>query len=255
MARRGNRRAQDNGLMWIPTEPVAVPDRVRSLARGSALEPVWVNEAGGLTFRSDDGRYIKFGARNAETTFADEADRLGWAGEFVRVPRVLEHGRDAEHEWLVTAALTGRSAVDPRWVADPAAAVRAVGEGLRALHDALPVDACPFDWSVPSRLANAAGRGIRVPDDLREPPTTDLLVVCHGDACCPNTLIGDNGRWTAHVDLGALGTGDRWADIAVAAMSTEWNYGPGWEEPLIEAYGVEPDAVRLAYYREFWNAT
>ncbi len=37
MARRA--AAQDNGLMWIPTEPVAVPDAVRSLAGGSALDP------------------------------------------------------------------------------------------------------------------------------------------------------------------------------------------------------------------------
>ena len=83
----------------------------------------------------------------------------------------------------------------------------------------------------------------------------DRLVVCHADACCPNTLIGDDGRWTAHVDLGLLGLGDRWADIAVASMSTEWNYGPGWEDALIEAYGVEPDRERLSYYRELWNAT
>ncbi len=44
-------------------------------------------------------------------------------------------------------------------------------------------------------------------------------------------------------------------DIAVASMSTEWNYGPGWEDALIEAYGVEPDRARLSYYRELWNAT
>lgn len=80
-------------------------------------------------------------------------------------------------------------------------------------------------------------------------------MVSHGDACCPNTLIGDDGRWLAHVDLALLGTADRWADLAVASMSTEWNYGPGWEDALIEAYGVEPDRERLAYYRELWNAT
>jgi kanamycin kinase len=79
--------------------------------------------------------------------------------------------------------------------------------------------------------------------------------VCHADACAPNTLIGDDGRWSAHVDLGQLGVGDRWADIAVASMSTEWNYGPGWEDALIEAYGVPPDRQRLTYYRDLWNAT
>ena len=28
-------------------------------------------------------------------------------------------------------------------------------------------------------------------------------------------------------------------------MSTEWNYGPGWEDALLEAYGIEPDRAPL----------
>lgn len=241
--------------MSIPTERMPVPEPVARLARGADLTPVWANELGGLTFRTDDGRFIKFGPRNAETTMAGEAERLVWAGQYARVPEVVEVCGDDSHEWLVTRALPGLSAVDPRWLAEPATAVRAVGEGLRALHEALPVTACPFEWTVARRLENAESRGIHVPEELRRPPGVDLLVVCHADACCPNTLIGDDGRWLAHVDLGALGTGDRWADIAVASMSTEWNYGPGWEDALIDAYGVEPDRERLAYYRELWNAT
>ena len=46
--------------------------------------------------------------------------------------------------WLHTAGLPGRSAVDPHWVADPRTAARAIGAGLRLLHDPLPVDDCPF---------------------------------------------------------------------------------------------------------------
>ncbi len=241
--------------MSIPLGDVDVPIRVRALARGAALEPVWRNGVGGVTFRTDDGRYIKHGPRNAETSMADEADRLAWTRRYTPVPEVLEVGEDETHEWLATRAIPGRSAVDPRWLADPATAVRAVGEGLRALHDTLPIDTCPYDWGVPRRIEKATARGIMAPDSLRTPPPTDRLVVCHGDACCPNTLLSDDGRWVAHVDLGALGVGDRWADIAVAAMSTEWNYGPGWTDALISAYGVEPDRERLAYYRALWNAT
>lgn len=241
--------------MTIPVEPLAVPERVRSLAGGTSLEPVWRNDYGGLTFRTGDGRYIKFGPRQAESTFAGEALRLAWAGRYARVPEVLDVGGDDDSEWMVTRALPGESAVAPRWLAEPAVAVRAVGEGLRALHDALPAAECPYEWSTASRIESAEGRGIRLPDALREPPPIDVLVVCHADACCPNTLIGDDGHWTAHVDLGLLGTGDRWGDIAVASMSTEWNYGPGWEDALIAAYGVDPDRERLAYYRDLWNAT
>lgn len=241
--------------MSILVAPVPVPARVRAVARGAGVVPVWRNGVGGVTFRTDDGRYIKHGPRHEETSMAAEGVRLRWAGRWTAVPEVLEEGADADEEWLVTRALPGLSAVDPRWTAEPATAVAAVGAGLRALHDHLPAADCPFDWGVPARLGNAAARGIRVPAALREQPPVDRLVVCHGDACCPNTLLDDDGAPLAHVDLGALGVADRWADIAVAAMSTEWNYGPGWEDALIAAYGVAPDPVRLAYYRDLWNAT
>lgn len=185
----------------------------------------------------------------------DEAERMRWARRWTRVPEVIDHGEDGTEEWLVTVAIDARSAVDPRWVDEPATAVRALGEGLRMLHEALPVAECAWSWEVPARIANAAGRGIAIPADLRTPPETDLLVVCHGDACAPNTLLDDDGRPVAHVDLAALGIADRWADIAVTAMSTEWNYGPGWQDALVTAYGLTPDRERMAYYQDLWNAT
>lgn len=246
-------------LAHAPDAATPAPPPIRALAPDATLEPVWRNGYGGLTFRATDAagrvRYVKHGPRNAETSMAGEAERLRWAGAFTPVPAVVETGADATHEWLVTEALPGRSAVDPRWVADPAAAVAAIGAGLRALHDALPVEDCPFDWGVPARLRSAARRGIDVPADLREQPPVDRLVVCHGDACSPNTLVGDDGTWTGHVDLGALGVADRWADIAVAVMSAGWNYGPGWDDALLEAYGIRPDPARQAYYAALWNAT
>lgn len=244
--------------MTIPGPDLPVPPRVRALAGGAVLVPVWQNELGGVAFRATDAdgiRFVKYGPRNRETTMAAEADRLRWAAPHTPVPRVIDQGGDDTHEWLVTEGMPGESAVSPRWIADPATAVRAIGEGLRSLHDSLPVAACPFRWDVASRVANAGARGIRLPVELRSPPPVDRLVVCHGDACAPNTLLSDAGAWTAHVDLGALGVGDRWADIAVAALSTGWNYGPGWEVPLVEAYGVPFDAERMSYYRRLWEAT
>lgn len=244
--------------MSIPAPDIPVPDKVRALGGAADLTPVWINGYGGVTFRATDAggiRFIKLDPHNPEWSAAGEAERLRWAARYTPVPRVLETGRDATHEWLVTEGMPGESAVSPRWLADPETAVRAIGEGLRALHEALPVEECPFRWDVPTRLADAAARGIRVPDALRTPPPVDRLVVCHGDACAPNTLVTDAGTWSGHVDLGALGFGDRWADIAVAALSLEWNYGPGWEDALLAAYGIERDAERMSYYLELWNAT
>jgi kanamycin kinase len=80
-------------------------------------------------------------------------------------------------------------------------------------------------------------------------------VVCHGDACAPNTLVDDYGACSGHVDLGDLGVADRWADLAVATLSLGWNYGFGpWQQELLDAYGVAEDPGRIAYYRALWEA-
>lgn len=222
-----------------------MPQAVASIARGDRIEPVWRNEAGGLTFRltsaTGDSRFVKIG-----DALEAEAERLAWAGRFAVVPEVLE----VRPGLLVTRGLRARSAVDERWLRHPEVAVRAMGQGLRALHEALPVDDCPFDWSVGERLTRARA-GTRIP----AAPPVDRLVVCHGDACAPNTLLTDDGEFAAHVDLGRLGVADRWADIAIGAWSTEWNFGEGWDGLFYESYGVTPDVERIAFYRELWDAT
>ena len=257
-----------------PAGPVRVPTAVAELAAGSALTPVWRNELGGLTWQLGEGpdrRFVKWAPAGSGLPLDQEVARLRWAARFTPVPVVLDAGADDEGGWLVTAGLPGRSAVDGRWLADPRTAVRAIGSGLRALHDALPVPGCPFDWTAPTRVALAHHRAgvlrperwapehaqLTVPEVLArldDVPDVDRLVVCHGDACAPNTLLADDGAWSGHVDLGSLGVADRWADLAVATWSTSWNYGPGWERPLLDAYGVEPDEERTAYHRLLWDA-
>lgn len=69
-----------------------------------------------------------------------EAQRLHWAAQFTAVPRVLDRGTDTTDAWLVTTGLPEDSAVSDLWLADPRTAVTAIGDGLRAMHDALPVD-------------------------------------------------------------------------------------------------------------------
>lgn len=108
----------------------------------------------------------------------------------------------------------------------------------------------PDEWMPEHRGLTVAG----VREALRHPPPIDD-VVCHGDACAPNTLLDAEGRVAGHVDLGRLGVGDRWADLAVAAWSTVWNYGPGYEAVVYAAYGVEPDEKRIRYYRLLWDVS
>ncbi|HEV2888096.1 MAG TPA: aminoglycoside 3'-phosphotransferase [Jatrophihabitans sp.] len=252
-----------------------VPPLRAALAAGTPVRLVWTNELGGQTFEVGEGtarHFLKWTPVSSGIDLGREVARLRWAVRFTPVPTVLDQGRDAAGQWIVTAALPGDNAVTDRWLVDPARAVTAIGTGLRALHGALPVTGCPFSWSVPDRVADArrrarAGRldpaawhpehrGLSVDQALavlRQPPEIDRLVVCHGDSCAPNTLLSQDGSWTGHVDLGSLGVADRWADLAIATWSADWNYGPGWSGRLLEAYGIDADPVRTRYYRLLWD--
>lgn len=258
-----------------PPPDIVAPTAVERLRRGGTLRPVWANELGGLTFALTHGTettFVKWAPAGSGVDLSDEVARLDWAAPFVVVPHVVDQGADDEGGWFATAALPGENAVTARWKAEPDIAVAAIGRGLRAFHDALPVDGCPFSWSVADRLASvderlaadaidprrwhADHRSLdldRARDRLTDAPDVDHVVVGHGDACAPNTLIAADGTWSGHVDLGSLGVADRWADLAIATWSTMWNYGPGMEEPLLDAYGVDPDPERTAYYRLLWD--
>ncbi|WP_369375347.1 phosphotransferase [Promicromonospora sp. Populi] len=221
-----------------------------------------------------------------------EADRLIWAGSYTPVPRVLDVGWDEHGSWLLTAAVEAggaitTSAIEPQWRALAERSAIAVGVGLRRFHDALPTDTCPYLRTAEVRVADLAA-GLTAPrtatkrlrgrlrerianrvterdaepatepatisSALRNPPPVDRLVVCHGDATVPNTLLDEVGRFAAHVDVGDLGVADRWSDIAVTTRSVTRRYGPGLEPLVLAAYGVAPDHERTTYYRALWDA-
>lgn len=242
----------------VPGADVDVPAAVLEFAGGDRLTPIWQNEAGGLTYRiarSSGDVFIKWDPAGSSESLVDERARLGWLEGQFPVPRVVGFGADEHGEWLETAALDGVSAVAEPWRSQPGVAVRAIASGLRLLHGTLDAASAPFSWSVEARIATAEANGIEIADDLRQAPPIDRLVVCHGDPCVPNTLLGASGRFAAIVDVARVGVADRWADLAVASMSLGWNYGEGWEPLFFETYGVAPDPERIAYYRALWDAT
>lgn len=229
---------------------VEVPSLVTRLAAGRPIEPVWRNEIGGITFSIADGaEYVKHGPPDAEFDADAEFARLRWVSAYVRAPEPIDHGPDGEFRWLRTRGIPGTSAVAGGWRQRPDVVVPELGRALRRFHDSIPVDDCRWDWSIASRLAD---RGL--PDDALGPWPEPDLVVCHGDACNPNFLLEADGHCVGYVDLGNLGVGDRWADLAPALLSLGWNFGEGWEPAFLEAYGIARDAAKQAFYTDLWNA-
>ncbi len=229
-----------------------------------------------ITFRitHPDGRvwYLKLATRSWFPSPTAEADRLRWAQPYLSVPRIVDAGTTETIEWLVTEAMTGEDATDPRLKVDPPGFVRLLARGLRAFHET-PVSECPFRFELDVALAHVERRakaGLIEPtrdfhpehqfltvsaavDQLvRDRPVPEDLVVCHGDYCLPNVLI-EGDQIVGFLDLGELGVADRWWDLAVATWSTEWNLGNGYEDVFLESYGVELDAKRCGYFRLLYD--
>lgn len=248
-------------LAGAPGSDVEVPDAVAAFAGGAEPVPVWRNTVGGLTFRVarsavDGGAcFVKWNPSGSGESLGDEEQRLSWLRGRFPAPEVVASGRDERGEWLATAAIDAESAVAPHWTERADVAARALGEGLRLLHGSLDPADCPFDWSVGARIAAAGASGHVVPERMRHAPPVDRLVVCHGDPCAPNTLVDRAGSFAGIVDVARLGVADRWADLAVASWSLEWNYGDGFEPAFFDAYGIAPDPERIAFYRALWDAT
>lgn len=221
-----------------------VPDVVLGLAAGRPAELVWRNELGGLTFRIGN-RIVKWNPPQTGVDLERERRRLEWISGRHPAPRVIGHGQDAGGQWLVTEALPGESAVGDGWRARRPEAIRAIASGLRAMH-AIGVDDVPAEWTAEVWVG-------RSPESLGPRPLVDDPVLVHGDACAPNTLIDTDGRWVGNVDFGDLAVGDRWADLAIASMSLDWNFGEGHQAEFFDAYGVEPDEERIRFYRALWD--
>ncbi|GEK80374.1 aminoglycoside 3'-phosphotransferase [Agrococcus baldri] len=243
-------------LAGPPPAGTPVPRPIAALAEHHPVELVWQNVYGGITARVellDAPVYAKWNPAGSPESLRDEAERMRWlaaAGPSrpaerpgaVPVPRVLELREDAAGELLVTSALDGASIVSAAGLRDPERAAAALGEGLRRLH-ALPVASCPFpapDWTASAITGLEAG-------GPRE------LVVCHGDPCAPNALLRDGG-FAGLVDLGRVGVGERWSDLAIASWSLEWNGLADAEPAFWRAYGVEPDPARVGPWRARWDA-
>jgi aminoglycoside phosphotransferase len=248
----------------------AIPPRALAGVESWQRSVAWTHNPFATTWRlrapGGETRYLKVAPLGGAYSLAAERDRTVWAADYLPVARVLDYDQDDAHEWLLTAAVPGATAVDDALRADPARLVPLLAAGLRRVH-ALPVAACPFDNRPEVAIERAR---LRVVADLVDPaavypygayPTAEAalvrleqlrprdpeLVVCHGDYCLPNVLF-DDWRLSGYVDLGRLGVTERWHDLADALWSVTRNLGPGWEEAFLSAYGVARDPAKLEFF-------
>jgi aminoglycoside 3'-phosphotransferase I len=197
-----------------------------------------------------------------------EMVRLKWLARFVPVPQVQAFFYSADQAWLLTTALSGRSAYDSL-VSDPdgrLGIVRALAEFVHELHS-LPVCECPFNSDHQLRMAEArrnmeSGQVDESDFDsghkdwTAEQVWTEMQallplpfdrVVTHGDFSLGNIFV-QNGRVTGCIDVGRVGVADPYQDLAILWHNLE-EFGGDLQTSLFQAYGItDPDARKVQYH-------
>ena len=242
--------------------------------------PVRTGESGDLVYRREDGlAYAKMAPAERSAALAGERDRLTWlSGRSVASPEVVDWREVEDGACLVMSAVSGIPANELSGF-DLLKAWPSMARQIAVLHE-LAADQCPFDRGLSlmfDRAANAVRHNAVNPDFLPEEdkntPADQLLariaselptrlnqemvdrVVCHGDACMPNFMVDPESlQCTGLVDLGRLGTADRYVDLAlmVANASESWTSQEQAEQAfaiLFDILGIAtPDRERLAFY-------
>lgn len=211
--------------------------------------------------------FLKAEPVGAHAELPQEIVRLGWlAATGIACPRILDQASGDGWQWLLMSALPGKTLASGDLA--PSRVVEIAADALRNLHR-LDVSRCPFDHNVDVRIRWAAARleaGLVDEDELdednkslsagelfaklrRERPPVEDQVVAHGDACLPNMLADDNGRFTGFIDCGRLGVSDRHQDLALATRDIASQLGERWVGPFLDRYGVNADPQRIQFYR------
>lgn len=211
--------------------------------------------------------FVKSEPRISFSELPGEVQRLRWLAEQdLPAARVLDSVEESERFWLLMTAVPGRDLASSEHLT-PQQIVSLAANALRTLH-AINIEDCPFDHRLDAKIALAREHllaGLIDEEDfddsrlgqsaealfeqmLAARPDSEDLVVTHGDACLPNLLV-DHGRFSGFVDCGRLGVSDRFQDLALTAHSIAYNLGEQWVPAFFEAYGVQPDLRKIAFYQ------
>lgn len=245
-----------------------------------AWVPVRSGESGDFVYRRNDGlAYAKISPLARVADLAGERDRLTWLyGRGVACPEIIGWREAEEGACLVMTAISGVPAANLSGE-DLLKAWPSMAQQLGIIHS-LPIVQCPFERSLSRMFESAVDVVSRnavnpefLPDEDKSRPQKQLLarverelpirfdqeradmVVCHGDPCMPNFMVDPQSlRCSGMIDVGRLGTADRYADLALMVA----NAGESWTAPdeaesafaiLFDILGINaPDRERLAFY-------
>ena len=201
----------------MKSSPLPLPPDVRAATEdilghdGIREEFAWMSWAG-TVWKLTGERGTLFIKRAAH--LEGERARLVWLDGRWPVPRMAGFFHELGDDWLLTHPVPGVPMSEKSLGWEPDRVAVTLGAILRRLH-ATDAVGCPFGVAKPAN------------------------VLVHGDYCLPNVLVED-GKLSGLVDVGLSGLGNPETDLAAGLWTLNYNYGPGFARPFLDAYGWPP---------------
>lgn len=253
-------------------DPSLYPDALRPLLKeGRVYDSSCSPEARVLYIEKDEGYYLK-SAR--EGSLAREAEMTRYFHAKGLAPEILFYATEGEKDYLLSRRAQGEDATCALYLNEPNRLCDTLGEFLRALHETA-FDGCPVPDRTAEYLAQVetnykTGKGD--PSFLRDYGifSADEAyafvkenacglkhdVLLHGDYCLPNIMI-ENWRFSAFIDVGNGGVGDRHIDLFWGVWTFWYNLKTAaYTHRFLDAYGrdkVDPLLLRTVAMAEIFG--
>lgn len=241
------------------------PQRIIPFTKDADIYDSSCSEAARVYFADKDcGYYIKSSLQN---TLEKEAVLNKWFGKKGLAPQVLEYFTENGTDWLVTEKAKGEDCTYGMYLEKPERLCDTLAELLRGLHETDFYD-CPVTDRMTEYISLAEKNHAKGHHDLSllsgewAYPDVDTAwntaqsgkhllkneVLLHGDYCLPNIML-DNWEFSAFIDLGNGGVGDRHVDLFWGIWTLFFNLGThAYTDRFLDAYGrdkADKEKLRL----------
>ena len=256
-------------------EKMQLPEKIKALTgdRPYIMDSVGLSDSVVMTY---DDMVLKIERYNRDID--STIQMMQWLVGKIPVPKVICHESLDGMSYLLMSKVDGKMSCDEYYFEHPHEMTALLAEGLKMLWN-VDISDCPRQRDLDCELEEAEYRvKNNLVDVKRAEPNTfgkngfqspaHLLewlkghkpayepVLSHGDFCLPNIFF-DNGKISGFIDLGDMGVGDKWRDIALCWRSLKHNFdgsfgGKVYEDfnpdMIFEKLEMEPDYNKLRYY-------
>ena len=256
----------------IEALPVSVPTSIRELFVGASLYDSSSSPEARVIFAdTGEGLYLKIAEGG---TLAREAEMTAYFHGKGLATEVVAYESGA-HDFLLTRAARGEDLTHESYLSEPERLCDTLADTLRTLHE-MPFSDAPVKTRMTEYLALAdknygegkfddalfpewigfrnADEAYRVLREGRHALVNDTLI--HGDYCLPNVLF-DRWRFSAFIDLGNSGVGNRHVDLFWGAWTLFYNLKTDkYRDRFLDAYGrdrVDTDLLRTVAAAEVFG--